>query len=158
MSKQKIIISDIDQCYLDLSNIEQYFPTDMKSREQWDEYHKYYPLADKVNQPVLNLIKYYQNTGHLIFFMTSREDINNVRRDTKLIIEQNIKPFVLLMRPPNCYDRSVDIKRRLTQDILKDYDVVLAIDDWYPNCKMFKELGIETFMYMQDMFENKFED
>lgn len=161
------IIVDIDDCFFDSRVISKYLPSNTKSREEWNNFHKHYKSCTP-NPWCVDLIKKYIDT-HLIIFLTSREDERNVRLQTQnhicsslgldVSIVTNIQdPSILyntpcislVMREYNDMSHSYICKKKLFFNVIKPViderrlKIDFAIDDCEDNIKMFRELGIQT--------------
>ena len=136
-------IVDLDDCLFDSRAMKKYLPVDKHDREQWDEFHKHYNECG-INYHILSLLKNYK---HKIFFVTSREDINDVRRTTEIPLKTFFDNYELIMRPANCYDDSNVVKLSLYNlYIAGDYHVEFAMDDDVKNIELWESLGINTIL------------
>lgn len=145
---QEGIIFDFDDCFVDSREIIRNLPEE-NTREAWDEYHSKLVECNP-NKEIVEYARFLQQcTNKRVIFVTSREDIGNVRDITeKNIMANGIFSHLLLMRPADCYDSSPVVKRMLYEKYLKGiFDIKLAIDDDEANCKMWQELGINTFTF-----------
>ena len=156
---QYIIICDIDNCFTDSREWVKYAPLDVDEkdksvfRERWDRFHSLSFLA-KPNKSVIDFLLSISELTP-IYFVTSREDRKEARKDTenqiskfsngKIVIGDKHKLF---MRKEFDYRASAVIKEEIVREILdNDCIPVLAIDDDKSNCEMFCKLGIPTKLY-----------
>lgn len=154
----KAIIVDLDDCLFDSRPLNQYFPKDEKSREEWDFFQSKVSECG-VNGHIKELIKSMIGFSCInVIFLTSREARKEVVKETKAAIESLIPDAIqnhmrwtyspsyqLFMRAEEDYRPSEEVKRDLYNSCVKDrYDVLFAIDDCPKNIKMFKSLGINT--------------
>lgn len=149
----KNIILDIDNVVFDSREWEKHIPK-KGTREGWDEYHKYYYLIS----PNLEMIDFIKDLYVLknIFFITSREDIMNMRNIT---INQLNEAFdgvrrwnkinkYLFMRNACDYSPTKNVKFNILHThIFPKFVVNLAIDDDIRNVEMYRENNIPTVHY-----------
>jgi len=153
-----IIICDIDNCYTDsrdwVKHAPQIEPRDKSvARDLWDKYQSFSFLA-KPNKSVIDFVKAVADLIP-IYFITSREERKNFRKDTEMQIEKFSDGAIkigdthkLCMRREFDYRMSDEVKKDITIDLLKEGCIpVVAIDDEERNCKMFAELGIPVKQY-----------
>lgn len=165
MNKKYIVICDIDNCYTDSREWIKYAPqvdTRDKSvaRDLWDKYQNYSFLA-KPNKSVIDFVKAIAELTP-IYFVTSREDRKNSRKDTEAQIEKFSDGAIkigdvhkLCMRREFDYRMSDEVKKDITIALMAEGCIpCVAIDDEERNCKMFAELGIPVKQY--DIEEDKF--
>lgn len=149
----KNIILDIDNVIFDSREWEKHIPKN-GTREGWDEYHKYHYLVS----PNLEMINFIKNLYVLknIFFITSREDIMNMRNIT---INQLNDAFIgvrkwnkvnkyLFMRNACDYSPTKNVKFNILHThIFPKFVVNLAIDDDIRNIEMYRENNIPAVHY-----------
>lgn len=77
-----------------------------------------------------------------VFFMTARPEY--VRHKTATWLRDNNFSYkALIMRPNDNHEHSVELKRKLTLDLLKLFKVERAYDDRKDIIEMFQSLGIK---------------
>lgn len=144
------IIIDIDGCLMDCSEME--FPEE-NTRAAWDEFHKQYGRC----KPFKNFAKFIAKLDAIAIkrvFITSREDIDNVRNITDIHIFESLREagvyhldYDLLMRKADDYRPSNEVKRELYLNYIEkspNSRAIVAIDDDLGNIKMWHSLGINT--------------
>lgn len=151
----KNIILDIDNCVLDSREWEKYVPKE-NTREGWNIYHDHHYLVG-VNYEMVDFIKDLCNKGlKSIYFITAREDINNMRDITIEHLNnafggikqwKKIKKF-LYMRNACDYSPTYYVKYNILQThILTKVKIDLAIDDDIKNIDMYNMNGLNTLHY-----------
>ena len=157
------IILDIDNCVLDSREWEKYIPTE-NTREGWDNYHDHYYLTTP-NPEMIDFIEdlYYYGLKR-IYFVTAREDINNMREIT---INHLKNAFAdrrwfkkvekhLFMRNTCDYSLTDKVKEKIMLSHIYPYQFIsLAIDDDIRNIEMYKNWGINTLYYDKFILTNK---
>ncbi len=152
------IILDVDDTLVDSKEVLKFIPSDLLSREGWDNYHKEllaYPI--KLNDWCVTILKAYVKRGFTILFVTGRESTKELITHTLRTINlacglegfegEEYVDYHLLMRPLNDYSSSKDIKRTIYESFIKGrYNVHLAIDDELKNAGLWKELGIPSLL------------
>ena len=89
----------------------------------------------------LELIQLLWDNGVNIIFSTARNE--KCRESTWLkFSEYGIRYEGLYMRKDGDLRPSSEVKKEHLQQIMKEYDVMMFVDDDLSNCKMAKELGI----------------
>lgn len=151
------LILDIDNCVLDSREWEKYVPKE-NTRAGWDNYHNHYYLVSVNNDMVEFIDKISKQCISLknIYFITAREDIENMREIT---IEQlnsafeNLKCWnkinkYLYMRNTCDYSPTYQVKQNiLNTHILTKTKIDLAIDDDIKNIEMYRKNGIISLHY-----------
>lgn len=158
MNKKYIVICDIDNCFTDSREWIKHAPqvdTRDKSvaRDMWDKYQNLSFLA-KPNKSVIDFVKAIAELTP-IYFVTSREDRRNSRKDTEMQIEKFSEGAIkigdthkLCMRREFDYRMSDEVKKDITIGLMAEGCIpCVAIDDEERNCKMFAELGIPVKQY-----------
>lgn len=148
-----VVVCDIDNVYTDSREWEKLLPTN-GTREEWDKYHLFSYLVKPNNELIDALIC--MNDLIPVFFVTSREDMNNMRDITvghiegfshgKLKINERNKLF---MRKAKDYRSPSLVKEEilLNEIINKGFSIEVAVDDSIENIEMFKKHGIKTQHY-----------
>jgi hypothetical protein len=169
MIKKNCIIVDLDGTVVLDKNIKS-LPLSL-NRDEWNNFHKekdmYHPDSFKPVTEVIDLIERYYNSFYetpYVIFLTAREDtgFGLIGCNTLLFIRKNFEIFNspkcykrdynLLMRKENDFRSSVEIKEDfLTNEILPNFNVLLAFDDEENNIKMFQKHGITALkVYIGD--------
>lgn len=154
-SNIKNLILDIDNCVLDSREWEKYVPKE-NTREGWDIYHDHHYLVS-VNMDMVDFIqKLCENGLKSIYFITAREDMDNMRNITIAHLENafgNIKQWkrlkkYLYMRNACDYSPTYVVKNNILQThILTKTQIDLAIDDDIKNINMYRQNGISALHY-----------
>jgi len=150
MNKLKAIIVDIDNVLVDSRAMQPYLPKNKFCRKAWDEYHKHYNLCT-LNKDMWEIIFDLSATFEVIF-LTGREEVISETINTRLITEKQIpssayRNNTLLMRKYNDYRSDHVIKEEYVKELVKEYGIILAIDDLEANIDMFKRYNIPTALY-----------
>ena len=126
------------------------------NREAWDMHHAHADMV-KVNYDFIKYLQNWVNNGlRRIFFITSREDINNMRKITEVQLKNllyhvdNVDKLEmkLYMRNALDYRPAPDIKREtLEQHIFPYYYIDLAVDDSLCNCEVYRDYNIPVWQY-----------
>jgi len=144
------IILDLDNVLWDATMLHQYLPKGCPTRDEWREFEKHYPEVIP-SQWAIDLVNLYRSNGHIILFVTSREDADNCKGVTIVSLDKalnnNLENVFLFMREFGDRDDSDIAKERIYLTKIRDYfDVKLAIDDDPKNCIMFAKYNIPTLM------------
>lgn len=150
------VICDIDNCFTDSREWNEYTPENQTDRAGWDKFLDMHYLC-KPNKPVIDLVC---ATAELlpVIFITSREDRKDCRHNTIVQIKEYSKGLInmqdptchhkLLMRSEFDYRPSDVVKQeKLIEIVNSDYRPIVAIDDDVNNCKMFLSYRIPTILY-----------
>jgi len=143
------IILDLDNVLWDSTMLDQYLPKNKKpTREEWREFETHYPEVIP-NQWAVDLVNVHRNAGHLILFVTSREDADNCKGTTinslNKALNDDLNGVYLFMRDYGNREDSDVVKEQIYLKEIKDnYNVKFAIDDDPKNCEMFNRHGIPT--------------
>lgn len=150
------IIFDIDNVLVDSTEWEKTIPADKMSREGWDRHHKMAFLV-KSNIPMAFIIEDLIKKGlKNLFFITAREDINDMRNITLRHVYKAIRRvkdiekinIYFYMRNAYDYRTSAQVKEDvLLNHIYPYYFIDVAIDDDMKNLEMFKNYNIKTLHY-----------
>ena len=100
-------------------------------------------LADKPNDPLVDLLRVLSGSIDIIFF-SGREGTKQCREDTAKWINDNINiPYQLYMRKEKDYRPDEVIKEELYNEIIKDnYYCVTIFDDRNRVIKKWREMGL----------------
>lgn len=153
--RRAIIICDIDRVIVDSREWEKHIPKDFTNRAEWNEFLKYHYLA-KPNKVMINLLSVLGKVFP-IFFVTARENFGNSRKIAKQQINQFSNGLItvgplnkhkLFMRDKDDFREAPEVKEDiLVNQILPEFQPILAIDDDKGNIDMYKKHGIRTFHY-----------
>lgn len=93
----------------------------------------------------LNLLQGLHKQKVKIIFMTARgEHCKNI---TKIHLNSWLDfPYELYMRKQDDIREDHIVKRDYTEELLKKYDILLALDDNIKNCQMFRSYGITALL------------
>lgn len=145
---KKVIVIDIDNCWMDSRLWLTKAPYGSKKEEDWDAFYKIVYLC-KPNKPFIqDVMTLISDMDLYPVFVTSRSE--NIKKSTIFQIERYSSLKVdetctLYMRKKNTdYRKSDKVKRDIVKKLMKDYEVVYCIDDDDSNLAMFKELNIDT--------------
>ena len=145
----KVIVIDIDNCWMDSRLWIEKAPIGSKREEDWDLFYKRVYLCRPNKSFIKDVISLIAETKLFPIFVTSRSD--RIRKSTIFQIQNNSslvvdKTCLLYMRNDDIKDyRSSDvIKRDIITEIMSNNEIVYAIDDMENNLKIFKELGVDT--------------
>lgn len=147
--KPKAIVFDVDGVILDTSFIlEDILSLQLKGDAMWDYFHEHcnsenVHLVKGFRLLYLKLLDMRINSGVEFILLTSRNE--KVRENTeKKLREEGIFFDRLYMRNNGDYRESFILKKETLQDLQKEYNILLYIDDDLKNCETGKELGIYT--------------
>jgi len=98
--------------------------------------------TDVVNPPIADMIRLYEETGHVIIILSGRDGSSEgVTR--KWLIDNDIPFDALYMRPTGNTENDAIIKKRLfDENIRDDYDVRFVLDDRNRVVDMWREIGL----------------
>lgn len=155
--KIKYLILDLDGCLFDSRALSKYIPKNHNDREGWDIFHLHVG-EESINEEIVDIISDLVNNGlREIYFVTSREDIGDIRLKTGLkIIEALAREFnkdimaFLYMRQPYDYRSSDIVKNEIyIRDIKNQIDEskTLVIEDDKTNIAMYDSLGLDCLHY-----------
>jgi 3-deoxy-D-manno-octulosonate 8-phosphate phosphatase KdsC-like HAD superfamily phosphatase len=142
--KKKAIICDIDGCLLDTAIIHKEIEQkDLIGAQKWAYFERFANNIDKVsfNYNLGIALEALAKVGINIILLTARSE--SIRKSTarRLDMQLNCK-YKLVMRNFGDEDTPRVIKKRHLENILKEYEVILAIDDEDENLKMFSAMGL----------------
>ena len=150
-NKNKAIICDIDGCLVNTDRIfKEILQRDLTGDEKWDYFHRFAnePSHSLKNRRLIQYLIDMSYKGYEILLVTARSE--EIYKETFKYLYNNsnyVFDFKLYCRKINDYRPSWVVKEDITKDLLKDYDVIMAIDDELANCQMFESLGLLTFRY-----------
>lgn len=137
------IICDIDGCVVDTdwiwSEIEK---QKLEGLEKWDFFNKNSCNLEKskINPEMIMLLNGYgvSNKNELIFSTARSEEI---RTETRAMLHKIFpdREFLLFMRPADCVSTSDEVKKEHLVEILKNYNIKIAIDNENQNCQMYRK-------------------
>ena len=141
--KQKAIVLDIDGVIFDSTFLIQEISNKaLKGEEMWKYYYANCNSDRvKVKPQIYNILNGFKDCA--FFISTSRNE--RCRRETEAKLnEAGIFPDKIYMRQEGDLRESQELKQQHLQEIMKDYDIRLFIDDEIANCQMANNLGIFT--------------
>jgi len=150
MNINEAMLIDIDNCIVDTRCQEKYFPADLRSREGWDNAHKYIDEYTEIQVMCDLLVMHALANKVYPIFITSREDINGVREATEALIAEVFCDLnhILLMRKAYDYRSPLEVKSDLLIEAKMCCDkIVLGLDDREDICKMYSDNGIPTLQF-----------
>lgn len=155
--KQKAIICDIDGCLLNTERIfKEIFQKNLKGDEKWAYFHKFAnePSHAIKNQFLINCLIFASKNDYEILLVTARNE--EIYKETFKYLYDNsgeVFDFKLFCRKHNDYRPAWIVKEEITKELLKKYNIIMAIDDEISNCQMFESLGILTFKVKENYAE-----
>lgn len=141
---RRAIVLDMDGVLFDTSHIfKKLYELELKGDAKWDYFHQHCNDEEvKLMPGVKDFFKtLYNDVPLAIIVSTARNE--KIKMDTMRKLLGNKVIFDhLYMRKDGDYRPSSEVKKEHLQEIMKDYEVTLFIDDDIENCEMAKELGI----------------
>ena len=141
------IVLDVDGVILNTAFLfEEIFNLKLKGDAMWDYFHKEcntdrVKLIPGFEEFFLRLYDIKVNSNVDIILLTSRNE--KVRKDTELKLRlEGVFFDKLIMRPKNDYREAHILKKEILQDLQKEYNIIMYIDDDLNNCEAAKELGV----------------
>ena len=141
------IVLDVDGVILNTAFLfEEISNLKLKGDAKWDYFHKEcnterVKLIPGFEKFFLNLYDIKVNSNVDIILLTSRNE--KVRKDTELKLRlEGVFFDKLIMRPKNDYREAHILKKETLQDLQKEYNIIMYIDDDLNNCGAAKELGV----------------
>lgn len=153
--KVENLILDIDNCVFDSTEWEKYIPKD-NSRQGWDNYHNHYYMVSPNYEMLDFLDKLHRQGLQSIYFITAREDYENMREITISQLNQVFSEYkwwneinkYLFMRNTRDYSPSHLVKQNILHThILYNVKIDLAIDDDLGNIAMYRNNGANAIYY-----------
>ena len=144
MQKEDVIVFDIDGVLLDTEYIfKEIFDLKLKGDAKWDYFLKY--CNSDRTQPIKNTLDLWFCLSHRYktFISTARNE--KCKNETLLKLAQNCfftTEDNLLMRKDGDYRPAIEVKKEHLIQIMKNFNIILFIDDDLANCEMAKGLGI----------------
>lgn len=146
MYKEDVIVFDVDGVLLNTEYIfKEIFNLKLKGDAKWDYFIKH--CNSDRTQSYKNILDLWfcLSSRYKIFISTARNE--KCKKDTLYKLakccffttEDN-----LLMRKSNDYRPATEVKKEHLLQIMKNFNIILFIDDDLANCEMAKELGILT--------------
>jgi len=147
---KKIIIVDIDGTISDTAHRNKYlegkdkdwksFFENMKDDKPLDSFFEM--IQGVINNAVIN-----ENCE--VAFVTGRpENYRTATNQWLLSHEIGFPNMHLIMRPEGNFDPSYEFKQSVLKDQLKDYKIVLAIDDNHKDCEMYRRNRIAVLQVL----------
>lgn len=141
---KQAIICDIDGCLIDSAWIwDEVERKELTGEAMWNFFdaHANSPLS-KAHYPLIKILQQALSKENELIFLTARSEvIRGETRDRLAGIIYN-RDFILLMRPLGNDDPSAVVKEVHLVELLKNYEINLAIDDEQANCDMFEKYGV----------------
>ena len=144
MTKQNVIVCDLDGTLCDVSHRIQYAQMRM-----WDEFNAGLG-GDKLITPIAQAIEALYNSGHYIIFLTGRSEKH--RSETLAwLYKHNVSFHVLLMRPDGDYTKDADMKLRELEAFFGGTKecvlskVLFALDDRDQVIEGFRNYGLSAW-------------
>ena len=145
----KVIVIDIDNCWMDSRLWLEKIPMGSKNEEDWDLFYKRVYLCRPNKSFIKDVLVLIKEANLFPIFVTSRSD--KIKKSTIFQIQNNSSLVVddtclLYMRDSKnkVYKSSDKIKKDIIKKIMSEHEILYAIDDMDNNLKVYKELGIET--------------
>ena len=142
--KEKAVVLDIDGIILDSSFIlKEIHEKGLKGEEKWEYYYSNCN-SDRVYvfDSAWELLQTFYDAEMQVLLSTARNERNRDATNQKLWFQHGICYDGLYMREEGDYRPSAEVKREHLQEIMKEYDIVMFVDDDLSNCEMAKEFGI----------------
>ena len=147
MYKKNVVVLDLDGVILDTAFLfNEIFELKLKGNAMWDYFHANCN-SDKVKliegfpDLYVNLYDMRIHSDVLFIILTSRNE--SVRKETELKLRKEGVFFdKLLMRPKDDYREANILKKEALEELKKEYNILMFIDDDLNNCNAAKELGI----------------
>jgi len=141
---KQAIICDIDGCLIDSAWIwDEIERKGLTGEEMWKFFDENAnaPLS-AAHYPLVKILQQALSKENDLIFVTARSE--SIREETRHRLAGIIydKEFILLMRPLENADPSARVKEVHLVELLKNYEINLAIDDEQANCDMFEKYGI----------------
>lgn len=141
---KQAIICDIDGCLIDSAWIwDEVERKELTGEAMWNFFdtHANSPLS-KAHYPLIKILQQAISKENELIFLTARSEV--IREETRDRLAGIIydRDFILLMRPLGNDDPSAVIKEVHLIELLKNYEINLAIDDEQANCDMFEKYGV----------------
>lgn len=146
--KKKCIVCDIDGVIFDTAELLQKFES-LPEAEKWNQFNLHATrLEVNVSFDLIDIIEAYAEKHRAtVAFVTARSDVIYSKTLRQLLHYFNkIKTCNcgLYMRKEGDTSSAADVKEEILEQLEKEFDIVLAIDDEKENCEMFKRHGILT--------------
>ena len=145
----KVIVIDIDNCWMDSRLWLEKAPVNSKKEDDWDLFFKRVYLCRPNKSFISDVMSLIREANLFPIFVTSRTD--KIRKSTIFQIQNNSSLVVddtclLYMRDgtEKTYRSSDKIKKEIIKKIMSEHEIVYAIDDVDKNLNVYKELGIDT--------------
>lgn len=147
MSKEKVIICDIDGCILDTSWINYRIAELNLTKEQGFVYFDEHidDLAPTTIVKMRDFLRLLDNKIKIIFVTARSERIREITYK-QLTNALGMLPELIYMRPIDNLDDPHILKEKILAEINEHFDVILAIDDYGLTCRMYEQHGILTII------------
>lgn len=147
----KAFIIDIDNCWMDSRLWLSKVPYGSEKESDWESFYRRVFLC-KPNKPFIDdILEVIEKTNLYPLFVTSRS--GSVVTQTILQIQKHSPLKVgytcgLYMRPSkNDYRSSEKVKKSILLNLMKEYEIIYAIDDTHENLTMYKECGVPHVLH-----------
>lgn len=142
--RKKAIICDIDGCLLYTGSIHKEIEEKgLTDSDKWAYFERGANDIDKVdfNYKLGGILEALEKDGYKIILLTARSE--KIRQATTRRLNMQINcDYKMIMRGFEDTDAPQIVKQRHLVEILRDYEVFLAIDDEDENLKMFSSMGL----------------
>lgn len=139
---RKAIIIDLDGTLCDSSHRQKFM--EMRPKD-WGSFYAGIP-DDEPNPHVVELIKYYLGTRHILFVTGRPEAYRDVTNSWLVKTHPCLVGHQLFMREDGDFRPDYVIKNKIYQvDIEPYYEVKLVLDDRTSVVKMWRDLGLECW-------------
>ena len=145
--RSKCIVLDIDGVILDTSFLfKEIMDLGLKGDAKWDYFHKEcntdrVKLVPGFADFFLHLYDLKLSSNIDFILLTSRNE--KVRKGTEFKLRlEGVFFDKLIMRPETDYTEASLLKKEALQNIQKEYNIIMYVDDDLKNCEVAKELGI----------------
>ena len=144
MGKEDAVVFDVDGVLLNTEYIfKEILNLNLKGDAKWNYFMEH--CNSHKTKPIKNALDlwYCLNSRYKIFISTARNE--KCKEETLLKLAESCfftTEDNLFMRKNGDYRPALEIKREHLTEIMKNFNVLLFIDDDLANCEMAKELGI----------------
>ena len=146
-SHKKLVISDLDGTLalfnpINKHGIKEIWHDDAHTRSPYDCTEC---VNDKVNSTVSDILHYYYDKGHEIFFITGRDDC--YLNQTKEWLDKHVKfPYKLFMRKTGDSRKDTIVKTEIFQKHVENkYSVEVVLEDRRKVVDMWRNFGLKCF-------------
>ena len=147
MTKKNCIVLDVDVVILNTAFLcEEIFELKLKGDDMWDYFHAHcnsdrVKLLPRFEDLFVFLYDMKVHSNIHFILLTSRNE--KVRKETEYKLRTEGVFFDnLIMRPEKDYREASVLKKEALQELQKEYNIIMYVDDDLNNCEAAKELGI----------------